>query len=175
MLRHGPVLGLAVLIAALAFPGSAQAKDNTNHVLALGFQADPIQPATPALLLSAKFAAAPNAEFAALIGFTLDNGFFSLSFGGKALLILVPEQHLNFYLTAMVLPTVGTYGLHDFAYFVGPGIAYYPPGSENLEIFTEFGLGGAARFGNGAQNPALPNPPLLSTTGSITLGLHYWF
>lgn len=161
-------LGLAV---CLLLPAAAHARDNTTHALAVGFQTVPVQPVFPPGVLSLKFAAAPTAEFAVLLGTQVQDGFFALSFGGKALLVLVPEEHVNLYVTAMVLPTVGSDGLHTFSYFVGPGLAFYLPGAENLELFAEFGLGGAV---HGAGS-TIPTPPSLVTTGSLTLGLHYWF
>lgn len=170
------VLLACLSLVTAAAPSAAHAKDNSQYVAAIGFQANPVGPAVPAALLSVKFSAAPTAEFAALLGFTLaDGGPFSLAFGGKALLVLVPEKNLNLYLTATVLPSVGTGGFHSLTYFVGPGVEYYPPGASDLEVFAEFGIGGAVRLGTGQPVPGVPVGPVVTSTGSLTLGLHYWF
>ncbi len=173
--RLGPVILALVLFGAGGPPRPALARDNSTRVMGVGFQAAPVGPVLPATLLSFKFAAAPTAEFAALLGVDWREGLFSLAFGGKAMLILVPEEHLNLYLAGTLLPSVGSLGLHSLVYFLGPGIAYAPPGADNLEIFAEFGLGGGARFGRitAAQEP--PTPPYLVTSGAVVLGLHYWF
>lgn len=169
------LLATSLVVAGLLSPPTAWARDNSTRLVGVGFQLSPtMSAATPGALLSAKFAAAPTAEFSALFGLSWGEDLLSVAFGGKALLILVPEEHLNVYVAVTVLPAVGTYGLHAFGYAVGPGIAFYPPGAPNLEIFAEFGLAGATRFG---QSGALPTSagPILATTGSALLGLHYWF
>ncbi|RMG17976.1 MAG: hypothetical protein D6729_07840 [Deltaproteobacteria bacterium] len=166
---------LSLLLAAIvALPRPAVARDNSLRVVGVGFQDHFAGPIAPSTLLSAKFAAAPTAEFAALFGLAVEEDYISVAFGGKALLILVPEEHLNVYVAVSVIPSVGTFGLHAFGYSAGPGIAFYPPGAENLELFAEFGLAGATRFVQTSTRPAGVGP-VLGTQGSALLGLHYWF
>lgn len=164
-----------VLAATAALPHPAAARDNSGRIAALGFQATPVGPILPSTVLSLKFSAAPVVEFAALLGVDWQQGLFSIAFGGKVLLILIPEENLNLYVAGTVLPSVGSLGLHSLAYFLGPGLAYYPPGTQNLEIFAEFGLGGGARFGRVTAAVQPPTPPYLVTSGAAVLGVHYWF
>ncbi|MDF1565551.1 MAG: hypothetical protein P1V51_21115 [Deltaproteobacteria bacterium] len=172
--RHLLPLALGLTLLALS-PDRAEARDNSTRIAAVGFQAVPVGPVLPGSLLSVKFAAAPMAEFSALLGVDWRQGLFSIAFGGKAILHLIPEENLNLYLAGMVLPSVGSLGLHTMAYFLGPGLAYYPPGTDNLEIFAEFGLGGGARFGQVTAAVQPPTPPYLVTAGTAVLGVHYWF
>jgi hypothetical protein len=171
--RSAASIGLALLILSLGTP--AEAKDNTQHIAGIGFQGSMQPEASADALLSVKFAAAPTVEFAALVGMALTEDYFVLSFGGKALYILIPEEHVNVYVAATGYPTVGSRGLHHFNWLLGPGLAWYPPGAKNLEIFAEFGLGGTVPLSR-ERDPSVPGPTVyLTTTGTVALGLHYWF
>lgn len=172
------IVTLSLIALAALVPSSARAIDNSTHTLGLGFQTTPVSASqTPGVLISTRFAAAPTAEFSALLGVlgTTDpngrNGFFALAFGGKATLILLPEEFVNLGLSATLFPAIGSDGLHSFSWFVGPSLAYTPPGAPNVELFTEFGLGGAFAFSGGQVGFS----PVVATVGRITVGLHYWF
>lgn len=168
-------LAAIILCLALGAPHLAEGKDNTQHIAGVGFQGHASPHAGASALLSVKFAAAPTVELAGLGGIAITEDFFALSFGGKALYILIPEEHLNVYVAATAYPTVGTLGLHRFDWFLGPGLAWYPPGATNLEVFAEFGLGGTIPLAQ-ERTPAVGGAPTyLTTTGAIALGLHYWF
>lgn len=172
------------LVLLVACPAKVLAKDNTEHTLGVGFQShhgvgfqshqDAL--AGPDALLSAKFAAAPTVEVAALVGLSLTESAFGLTFGSKALYILLPEENLNVYVAGAAYPTVGTLGLHRLDWFLGPGLAWYLPGASNVEIFAEFGLGGTIPLTRERDSAVVaPRAIYLTTTGTAVLGLHYWF
>ncbi len=184
MMRTWLAIRLVAVLLLTSSAFQARARDNTQHTLGVGFQShhgvgfqrhqDPL--AGPDALLSVKFAAAPTVEIAALLGLSVTDRAFGLTFGSKVLYILIPEEYLNVYAAAAGYPTVGTLGLHRFDWFLGPGLAWYLPGAPNLEIFAEFGVGGTIPLTR-ERDPSVvaPRTIYVTTTGTVVLGLHYWF
>ncbi len=170
---------LAFLVPAVFLaltPSFASAKDNTQHIMGVGFQTHPNPLGGPDALLSFKIAASPNVEIATMGGAIITDEFFGLTLGGKVLHILMPEDHLNVYIAAAGFPTVGTLGIHRFDWFAGPGFAWYPEWAPHFEIFAELGLKGTVPLTDERAPGVVSERPLyFTTTGSIALGLHYWF
>lgn len=184
MLKARSILLMASVAILALLPQNSYAKDNSGHTLAIGFQipngagsalCSSVQ-TVPDALLSAKFAAAPSVEFAAMGGILFTDEAFVLTLGAKALYIFVPEEHINVYAAVAAYPTTGTGSRHRFDWFMGPGLAIYPPFANSFELFTEFGIGGSIPLsGSGAGAAAGPRSVFLGTTGRILFGLHYWF
>lgn len=161
----------ALLVFLLAAP--ARAVDLSKHTLGLGAVAEfgAVGLSVPEQL-SVRVALNPRVMAGVLLGVRSDP-HAAFCPGLKFDWVLVPEEHMNFFVgLAFALDLRTTGGLRAFDYRVGPGVELFASEWPNLGFLVDFGLAGALVSGsNTAEMPAVTT----SLSGFGGAGVHYYF